>query len=189
MSLHDKKVPFVQQTAPERIWLTVSDSEHDASMCFPDNHEDIFWCQDPALDVSIPYVRADLAAALAGGGEAVAWGVINWADGSLYRFCETEENAHDYVRELNQRGNIKSYATPLLIHPAGAVQEVPAVVRALQRFKETTEDVNETDLPKPVLEGLIAFGYLRKERGGQRGNIYFLTDEGEAAINHGGSRE
>lgn len=124
-------------------------------------------------------IRGELAA-LAGGGEAVAWLVL-YGD-RVVGYVTHESKPYATLAEGET-------LVPVFTHPAGAVQEVPAVVRALQRFKETTEDVNETDLPKPVLEGLIAFGYLRKERGGQRGNIYFLTDEGEAAINHGGSRE
>ncbi len=65
-----EQVPFVQKTAPERIYLTVSDSEHDANSRFPDDHDGVCWCEDEALSVCVPYIRADIAA-LAGRGEAI----------------------------------------------------------------------------------------------------------------------
>jgi hypothetical protein len=54
-------VPFVQQTAPERIWLAVSDNAHDAENCFPDDYAEISWSDDEPLEVCVPYIRADLS--------------------------------------------------------------------------------------------------------------------------------
>ncbi|NUS38290.1 MAG: hypothetical protein HOQ02_04605 [Lysobacter sp.] len=58
----DHIIKAVQATAPERIYLTLSDVASDASQPFPSNHEGICWCEDAAVDVCVPYVRADLAA-------------------------------------------------------------------------------------------------------------------------------
>ena len=52
----------VTKTAPERIWLQVSD---DAAHCrepFPGNDE-ATWCSQSVLACEVEYVRADLAAA------------------------------------------------------------------------------------------------------------------------------
>lgn len=53
-------VPFVQSTAPERIWLAVSDSASDADHVFPHDAEEVGWSHDEPLEVCVPYVRADL---------------------------------------------------------------------------------------------------------------------------------
>lgn len=53
------------------------------------------------------------------------------------------------------------------------------VVDALQHFDETSADEGTTDLPINQLDGLVAFGYMTKRRGGRHGNIYTLTDAGE----------
>jgi len=58
-----RTVPRVQKTAPERIWLTVSDDKHDEREPFPENYgEEICWSVDAPVAVCVPYVRADLAA-------------------------------------------------------------------------------------------------------------------------------
>ena len=56
------------------------------------------------------------------------------------------------------------------------------VFNALTRFVETTEDEGTTDLPLTMLDGLVAFGYLSKRRGGRHGNVYGITELGEAAL-------
>jgi hypothetical protein len=57
-----RTVPRVQKTAPERIWLTVSDDKHDEREPFPENYgEEICWSVDAPVAVCVPYVRADLA--------------------------------------------------------------------------------------------------------------------------------
>lgn len=61
-------------------------------------------------------------------------------------------------------------------HPANAVR------RALLRFVETTEDEGTTDLPRDVLDGLVAFGYLTKRRAGRHGYYYEMTPDGDACV-------
>ena len=61
-------------------------------------------------------------------------------------------------------------------HPANAVR------RALLRFVETTEDEGTTDLPRDVLNGLVAFGYLTKRRAGRYGYFYEMTPHGDAIV-------
>lgn len=58
------KPPFVVQTAPERVWIQISDDEHDGTKCFPDDHAEITWCQDSVMDVEVKHLRADLVAEL-----------------------------------------------------------------------------------------------------------------------------
>lgn len=55
------KLPLVQQTAPERIWLAVADDAYYAEQPFPDGAEEVCWSSDAPLEVCVPYVRADLA--------------------------------------------------------------------------------------------------------------------------------
>lgn len=56
-------VPVVQQTAPKRIWLAVSDDAHDEQQPFPDSiNGEVTWSDDTPVEVCVPYVRADLAA-------------------------------------------------------------------------------------------------------------------------------
>jgi hypothetical protein len=51
----------VRLTAPEKIYLLVSEESIHDDEPFPDDHEGINWCEDAALDCYVPYVRADLA--------------------------------------------------------------------------------------------------------------------------------
>lgn len=53
-------LPLVQTTAPERIYLAVSDEEYDRDRRFLE-HDEIGWSTDEPLAVCVPYVRADLA--------------------------------------------------------------------------------------------------------------------------------
>lgn len=55
----------VTLTAPERIWLQVSDDEVDLQEPFPKPSDDCFvtWCRDSALNCEVEYVRADLVRA------------------------------------------------------------------------------------------------------------------------------
>lgn len=62
-------IPEVQRTAPERIYLCVSDDLADRDEPFPSaNQAD--WSRDEATRVAVPYVRADLAALAAPKAEA-----------------------------------------------------------------------------------------------------------------------
>ena len=49
------------ETAPERIWLQISDNDVDAALPFPENTWDVTWCADSVIAVEVEYVRADLA--------------------------------------------------------------------------------------------------------------------------------
>ncbi len=51
----------VVETAPERIWLQISDDAHNADEDFPEPASDqITWCQDSVMEVEVKYIRADL---------------------------------------------------------------------------------------------------------------------------------
>lgn len=47
------------QTAPETIWLQISDDEDNLNEPFPAN-EEVTWCADSVLSAQVKYVRADL---------------------------------------------------------------------------------------------------------------------------------
>ena len=49
------------ETAPERIWLQISENDVDAAFPFPKNAGDVTWCADSVVAVEVKYVRADLA--------------------------------------------------------------------------------------------------------------------------------
>lgn len=53
----------VTKTAPEKIWIQVSDEASDCREQFPQPSEDMTWCWDSVLACEVEYVRADLAAA------------------------------------------------------------------------------------------------------------------------------
>ncbi len=60
--MSDEKLPQVVTTAPERIWLQVSDCDGDEEEPFPHGVDaEITWCQDSVMAVEVEYVRADLA--------------------------------------------------------------------------------------------------------------------------------
>lgn len=50
------------ETAPERIWLQVSDEESDMDRDFKDRYgqTDIIWCSESGYEAEVAYVRADL---------------------------------------------------------------------------------------------------------------------------------
>lgn len=53
---------MVVKTAPERIYLQISDDESDKDEPFPDEaRSEITWCSDSVMDCEVEYVRADLA--------------------------------------------------------------------------------------------------------------------------------
>lgn len=52
------------RTAPERIWLQVGDQPGDGDYPFPEHHDEVSWCADSVVACEVPYVRADLAAAI-----------------------------------------------------------------------------------------------------------------------------
>ena len=59
------KITKVAETAPERIWLQVSDLAEDNEEPFPvdgSTYEGITWCCDSVLDCEVQYVRADVPA-------------------------------------------------------------------------------------------------------------------------------
>jgi hypothetical protein len=49
-----------RDTAPERIWLQISDSTWDADSPFPHDSE-VTWCQDSVMALEVKYLRYDLA--------------------------------------------------------------------------------------------------------------------------------
>ena len=54
----------VTRTAPERIWLQVSNDAYDCDQPFPPVPDaDLTWCHESVEDCEVAYVRADLAAA------------------------------------------------------------------------------------------------------------------------------
>jgi hypothetical protein len=54
--------PEVVRTAPERIWLQVSDDQCDKDKPFPSVFaEHITWCHESVLSCEVEYIRADLA--------------------------------------------------------------------------------------------------------------------------------
>jgi hypothetical protein len=52
----------VTQTAPEAIYLQVSDDNFDRDQAFPDSHDGISWCADSVMECEVRYVREDIAA-------------------------------------------------------------------------------------------------------------------------------
>lgn len=55
-------LPLVQTTAPERIYLAVSDDEHDRELSFIESSAaEVSWSTDMPVAVCVPYIRADLA--------------------------------------------------------------------------------------------------------------------------------
>ncbi|NII73954.1 hypothetical protein FHW84_002527 [Dyella sp. SG562] len=63
-SYTDEQVPKVVLTAPERIYLQVSDQEWDSDKPFPGDCDGVSWWKESVLDVEVQYVRADLFEAL-----------------------------------------------------------------------------------------------------------------------------
>lgn len=58
------QVPLCVRTAPERIWLQISDDKDHLHEAFPRRFgAEVTWCEDSAMDCEVEYVRADLAAA------------------------------------------------------------------------------------------------------------------------------
>jgi hypothetical protein len=56
---------LVTTTAPETIWLQVSDDELDCAEPFPsDDPEGVTWCATSVLSCEVKYVRADTLAPL-----------------------------------------------------------------------------------------------------------------------------
>lgn len=49
------------KTAPERIYLCVSDCESSRDESFPDYHGEITWADHQAVSVTVAYVRSDKA--------------------------------------------------------------------------------------------------------------------------------
>lgn len=72
------QVSEMVRTAPERIWLQVSDDESHANEPFPVGHEST-WCADSVMASEVEYVRADLAGVQAQGDDA--------RDGERWRWC------------------------------------------------------------------------------------------------------
>ena len=53
------KLRKLDATAPERIWLQVSDDEEDRDEPFPRDGE-VSWCEDSVVATEVEYIRADL---------------------------------------------------------------------------------------------------------------------------------
>jgi len=49
----------VTETAPERIWIQISDEAEHCDEPFPEPNEDMTWCQDSVVCCEVEYVRAD----------------------------------------------------------------------------------------------------------------------------------
>lgn len=99
-------LPKVVLTAPERIWLQVSDQEYDKDVDFPIDSE-VTWCQDSVLDCEVAYIRDDLAESRLAAADALlskalphvqaSAGASHLTDG----FRRQEDNALDlFVREI-----------------------------------------------------------------------------------------
>ena len=57
-------VPLVQRTAPEVIFLQISDNAADSASAFPSTHaKEVTWSADSAQACEVQYIRADLAKA------------------------------------------------------------------------------------------------------------------------------
>ena len=101
-----------------------------------------------------------------------------------------KENATMDTLPIDVRGKWYEVPVPVHLHVIGMRENVriatehPAnsVRRALLRFVETTEDEGTTDLPRDVLNGLVAFGYLTKRRAGRYGYFYEMTPAGDAVV-------
>lgn len=51
---------LVTRTAPERVYLQVSDSSYDADEKFPENIDDVSWCDHGVMACEVSYVRSDI---------------------------------------------------------------------------------------------------------------------------------
>lgn len=49
------------ETAPERIYLQISDTDADAAFPFPETTEGVTWCAESVVTVEVQYIRADMA--------------------------------------------------------------------------------------------------------------------------------
>lgn len=58
-------LPRLIATAPERIYIQVSEEAEAMDEPFPPPCEDITWCPDSVIAAEVPYVRADLIEAQA----------------------------------------------------------------------------------------------------------------------------
>ncbi|NKJ21970.1 hypothetical protein [Dyella sp. SG609] len=99
---HLRDVAKVVLTAPERIFLQVSDQEWDSDKPFPVDCDGVSWWKEPVLDVEVQYVRADLFSA-AEDGLARLRGVMKRALAELENYrsdCESYE-APELVDELD----------------------------------------------------------------------------------------
>ena len=55
---------LLTRTAPENVYLCVSDDADHRSEEFPYNTEDILWCEDEVVVATVKYVRSDLVDSL-----------------------------------------------------------------------------------------------------------------------------
>ena len=51
------------ETAPERIWIQISDEPEDYDEPFPEPNMEMTWCAESIAACEVPYVRADLVKA------------------------------------------------------------------------------------------------------------------------------
>lgn len=104
-----RTVPVVVKTAPERIWLQVSDDRDHDSEPFPDSRGDeVTWCANSVLNCEVEYVRADLATAPPQAGRGDVQSVKAWAivgpDGTMHagNVQATADDAwHNWIRNAS----------------------------------------------------------------------------------------
>lgn len=162
-------VPLVQQTAPERIWLQVSDDDADADLPF-DHPADVTWSRDQAINVTVPYVRADLAhdpapALAAAGGTAPEMADVprrQPSDDAAERYCDGHctwlDHAPGCVRaepadDSEIERAITSYASAVWHHDSDAMRD------AYVRLRDAIRSLGMAQ-PKPLddprLQGLFS---------------------------------
>lgn len=84
----------VTSTAPERIWLQVSDDADDCDLPFTYTYSDeVTWCEDSVTACQVEYVRADITEA-----ENAALRVERDAAFALLRVCQ--DSVHPDTRTV-----------------------------------------------------------------------------------------
>ena len=110
----EKPVTEVQRTAPEVVYLQVSDEKWHEEKAFPTNHDGVSWCDHSVIACEAKYIRADLAAPLQKSTQKpMAW-VVSRA------MCEKE-----LVWDKPKKPNDYLQITPLYTAPQPAAQTVP----------------------------------------------------------------
>lgn len=128
------QVPLCVRTAPERIWLQISDDKCHLDEEFPHGFE-VTWCEDSVMDCEVEYVRADLVApqppdqAEARGDEPVVW-------------REAVATAYGYLWHVNNEP-----AAPIPMYsPEKAAYEARRALRDLLTSGQRGEAINKVGL-------------------------------------------